>query len=408
MGIKAVVAVTKAAAAIIIAAVAAVTKGIAGTGTVGVQADTRAASRDDMSEQGLQLIRGRVTGGPSAMLRVYPFGYFGDTGRVKSMSLTEVIDAMHQILYAVWVCKEKRFSHVFIPLIGAFLPLAISIWRMFLFFLLAWRLRVLRFSSRVSGAISLMLRIYPFCNFYQTITAKSMSITKPLNAKNSVFLPIRVCYDETLHFQHILFRSTLSTFISSTNSSLCFRTMASAFLSCCSFTYPFFSLLFASMSKPLLLLCLRGGFYSKSRTSSRGKVKASFTEGTELTEPPLFTSGQEFRNKNDFQYLEDEGIRAIFVECILKFRIAVITLKKHAKVAALAFSEVFSTAYVNKVSDCIANAIHAWRSGDILSVHANCLSLVPCLFRCQAGKATRFLQRVMTPLLDSLLIIHSF
>ncbi len=39
---------------------------------------------------------------------------------------------------------------------------------------------------------------------------------------------------------------------------------------------------------------------------------------------------------------------------------------------------------------------------------ANCLSLVPWSSRCQAGKATRFSQRFMTPLLDSALSIPFF
>src|SRR5260221_910075 len=47
---------------------------------------------------------------PAFMLTMLPSCYFCDTGRVKSMSLTEVVDAMHHVLYAVGVSEDKSLS----------------------------------------------------------------------------------------------------------------------------------------------------------------------------------------------------------------------------------------------------------------------------------------------------------
>src|SRR5258708_3789671 len=118
-----------------------------------------------------------ITCCPAFMLTMLPSCYFCDTGRVKSMSLTEVVDAMHHVLYAVGVSEDKSLSTPLIPFIGAFLTLALS----FLgrgFSLLPTCLRFLWLSSRISRSITFMLRTLPVGYIHERCATKSMSITK--------------------------------------------------------------------------------------------------------------------------------------------------------------------------------------------------------------------------------------
>lgn len=136
------------------------------------------------------------------------------------------------------------------------------------------------------------------------------------------------------------------------------------------------------------------------RASLMRHVIAPFTKGLELVQPILFTGCQGY-GQYPFQDLEGESVGAILIPGPLQVGVWMLVLAKFSEVVVSAMAQVYSTPNVELASDSTHNAVNARCSSD--SVHANCLSLAPCLFRCQAGKATHFLQKFMRPLLDSTL-----
>lgn|SRR5579872_82883 len=81
-------------------------------------------------------------------------------------------------------------------------------------------------------------------------------------------------------------------------------------------------------------------FHAQTRSGNGVKVKAAFAKGIQLLKPILFAGGQHFRQHDQFQDIENEGIRPVLLPGVLQFaimvcialKVSVMRFSTHAKI----------------------------------------------------------------------------
>lgn len=134
----------------------------------------------------------------------------------------------------------------------------------------------------------------------------------------------------------------------------------------------------------------------------RNVIPLAWVHWFQLIEPILLTFKQEHR-QDPFENLKHETGFAVLVPSTLQEDAVMAIVAKIAAMLKPALMQVIGTAKIKLLVGCADNTVDARCRGDVIRHMSNCLSLVPCLFRCQAGKATRFSDRLITPFLDSTL-----
>src|SRR6266568_1786091 len=104
------------------------------------------------------------------------------------------------------------------------------------------------------------------------------------------------------------------------------------------------------------------GFHAQARASNAGNIKAALPKGLVSIKPVLFTRGQG-HGKNKFDHFKGECIRAILVESMLQYQIAVLVSPKLAKMACFAFAQVDGASNVELAIDRVGNAVDTRRVG---------------------------------------------
>jgi hypothetical protein len=164
----------------------------------------------------------------------------------------------------------------------------------------------------------------------------------------------------------------------------------------------YLTVLFASRCYALFLKCFRRALQTQSRTCNAGDVEALMTKGTEFVKPVLLSRSQKFGDEHQFYHFKGKGRFPVLVPGALQLGIPMDIATKLTAMFFPAPVQTYSTANIHLVINGTGNPVDARGVRDASGTHrSNCLSLVPCAFRCQAGKATRFSHREATPMLDS-------
>lgn len=268
---------------------------------------------------------------------------------------------------------------------------------------------------------SLVLSLFTLCDSNKRSVVNPMFHAKRSYSANMVLITSGRNGNKHLHSMAVLFWLALAPFLDGAHFCDTFRGVFFAkprlltFFQCTHLLAGFWGSLFTKVFSIADLRCTHlcpsdnVVLPSQIGTGVWGKIEALVSKWLECINPMLFTKSQEFREKHQLQNFKRKCIFAVFVPRTLQNPVMVDFSGKLAAVFNPAPTQVGCTAHVNSPVGATKDAIYTRDCGDFIGKHIpNCLSLVPCLFRCQAGKATRFSQGLITPLLDSILILPFF
>lgn len=126
-------------------------------------------------------------------------------------------------------------------------------------------------------------------------------------------------------------------------------------------------------------------------------VKSLFTKGLKLIKPVLLTLNLKHR-QYQFKHIKDKCFFSVLVPSVLHRLCVMLIVSERPSVLVFSRLQVGGTTNIKSACNNAGNTVNAGCLGYVAGKHVpNCLSLVPCLFRCQGNKAIPFSSRLITP-----------